>query len=121
MNKPVKNPIPDQPDSWTWPEERWRPIVEKIRAGRSLKPETWPGGATCAVALSFDSDHETQTLRWGQSSPGKLSQGEYGSRVAVPRILDLLRLYDVPATFFVPAVVAMIHPEEQRRVVARCR
>jgi len=38
----------------------------------------WPGGATCAVARSFDSDHETQTLRWGHSSPGKLSQGEYG-------------------------------------------
>ena len=117
MNKPANKPIPDQPDSWTWPEERWRPIVEKIRAGRSLKPAAWPGGASCAVALSFDSDHETQTLRWGHSSPGKLSQGEYGSRVAVPRILDILGLYDVPATFFVPAVVAMLHPDEQRRVI----
>ena len=29
---------PAQPDTWTWPEERWRPIVEKVRAGRSLKP-----------------------------------------------------------------------------------
>jgi peptidoglycan/xylan/chitin deacetylase (PgdA/CDA1 family) len=117
MNKPAANNLPDQPDAWTWPEERWRPIVEKIRAGRSLKPKSWPGGATCAVTLSFDSDHETQTLRWGQSSPGKLSQGEYGSRVGVPRILDVLDKYDVPATFFVPAVVAMLHPEEQRRVI----
>jgi peptidoglycan/xylan/chitin deacetylase (PgdA/CDA1 family) len=70
------------------------------------------------VTLSFDSDHETQTLRWGQSSPGKLSQGEYGSRVGVPRILDLLEKYDAPSTFFVPAVIAMLHPDEQRRVVA---
>lgn len=108
--------LPEQPDTWSWPEERWRPIVEKVRAGRSLKPETWPGGARCAVALSFDSDHETQTLRWGDSSPGRLSQGEYGSRVSVPRILSLLARYDIPATFFVPAVVAMLHPEEQRAV-----
>lgn len=110
------NALPDQPDSWTWPEERWRAIVEKIRAGRSLKPETWPGGARCAVALSFDSDHETQVLRWGHDSPGRLSQGEFGSRVAVPRILQLLDKYDTKATFFVPAVVAMLHPEEQRAV-----
>ncbi len=118
MNKPIENSLPDQPDAWTWPEDRWRPIVEKIRAGRTLKPKSWPGGARCAVTLSFDSDHETQTLRWGQSSPGKLSQGEYGSRVGVPRILDLLGKYDAPSTFFVPAVIAMLHPEEQRRVVA---
>jgi len=111
------NALPDQPESWTWPEDRWRPIVEKIRAGRSLKPTVWQNGARCAVALSFDSDHETQVLRWGQSSPGKLSQGEFGSRVGVPRILKLLKKYDAPSTFFVPAVVAMLHPEEQRAVI----
>ncbi|HKK37710.1 MAG TPA: polysaccharide deacetylase [Paracoccaceae bacterium] len=114
MNKP----IPEQPESWRWPEERWRGIVDKIRAGRSLKPDAWPGGAKVAVALSFDSDHETQTLRWGQSSPGKLSQGEYASRAAMPRILKILEAHGAPATFFVPAVVAMLHPDEQRRVVA---
>jgi peptidoglycan-N-acetylglucosamine deacetylase len=118
MNKPAGHAIPDQPESWRWPEERWRTIVEKIRAGRSLKPASWPGGARVAVALSFDSDHETQTLRWGHHSPGKLSQGEYGARAAMPRILDILKRNEVPATFFVPAVVAMLHPDEQRRVIA---
>ncbi len=118
MAKPGDGGMPEQADSWKWPEEKWRPIVERVRAGRSLKPDAWPGGARCAVALSFDSDHETQTLRWGQSSPGKLSQGEFGSRVGVPRILALLGKYDAKATFFVPAVVAMLHPDEQRRVVA---
>ena len=111
------DPLPAQPDTWTWPEARWRPIVEKVRAGRSLKPAAWPDGARCAVALSFDSDHETITLRNGDRSPGRLSQGEYGARVGVPRILELLRRYDVPATFFVPAVTAMLHPDEQRAVV----
>ena len=75
MSKHRGTGVPEQPEAWRWAEADWRPIVEKVRAGRSLKPASWPGGARCAVALSFDSDHETQTLRWAQSSPGKLSQG----------------------------------------------
>ncbi|MGI9334988.1 MAG: polysaccharide deacetylase family protein [Gammaproteobacteria bacterium] len=99
---------------WQWPDERWRTIVDKVRAGRSLKPQAWPGGARVAVALSFDSDHESSTLRWGQDSPGKLSQGQYGARAAMPRIRALLSRYDIKASFFVPAVVAKLHPDEQR-------
>ena len=96
---------------WQWEEPRWRSIVGKVRAGRSLKPAAWKDGARVAVALSFDSDHESLTLRSGETSPGKLSQGEYGNRAAMPRILSMLARYDVPATFFVPAVVAMLYPE----------
>lgn len=109
---------PDDTPAWAWPEERWRAAVSKIRAGRNLKPKTWKNGARCAVALSFDSDHETTTLRWGDTSPGRLSAGEYGSRVGVPRILRLLDSYDIKASFFVPAVTAMLHPDEQKRVIA---
>lgn len=108
----------ERPEPWTWPEQRVRAIVGKVRAGRSLKPPAWPGGARCAVALSFDSDHETLTLRHGIASPGKLSQGEYGSRVAVPRILELLGRHGLPATFFVPAMTATLYPNEQRRLIA---
>ncbi len=60
---------------WQWPEETWRGIVGKVRAGRSLKPKAWQDGARCAVALSFDSDHESaptgspeavnQLCQWG--------------------------------------------------------
>ncbi|HKK37588.1 MAG TPA: polysaccharide deacetylase [Paracoccaceae bacterium] len=111
-------PTPETDDlPWTWPEDRVTAAVNRIRAGRSLKPAVWPEGARCAVALSFDSDHETLTLRTGRTSPGPLSQGEYGARAAVPRILELLGRHRVPATFFVPAVTAMLHPEEQRRVI----
>jgi peptidoglycan/xylan/chitin deacetylase (PgdA/CDA1 family) len=105
-------------EPWQWPEAQWRAIVAKVRAGRSLKPKAWKGGARCAVALSFDSDHETGTLREGESSPGKLSQGQYGNRAGVPRILALLDRHAIKASFFVPAVVAMLYPDEQRRVVA---
>ncbi|MCC7049986.1 MAG: polysaccharide deacetylase [Alphaproteobacteria bacterium] len=103
---------------WQWPEARWRAIVDKVRAGRSLKPSVWKGGARCAVTLSFDSDHETGTLREGEDSPGKLSQGQYGNRAGIPRILNLLERHNLKASFFVPAVAAMLYPDEQRRVVA---
>ena len=94
----------DEP--WQWPEQRWRGVVERVRAGRSLKPETWPGGGRVAVAISFDSDHETGALSSGDLHPGRLSQGEYGSRVAAVRILELLERHRIPASFFVPAVSA---------------
>jgi len=103
---------------WQWPEATWRGIVDKVRAGRSLKPERWKNGARVAVALSFDSDHETGTLREGDTSPGKLSQGQYGNRMGVPRVLSLLERHEIRATFFVPAVIAMLYPDEQRRVIA---
>jgi len=44
--------------------------------------------------------------------------GEYGARVGVPRILKLLADTGIKASFFVPAVSALLHPDEQRRVVA---
>ncbi len=106
------------PEPWTWEESEWRQRVNQVRAGRSLRPDAWPDGARCAVALSFDSDHETNELRDGGQSIGRMSWGEYGSRVGVPHILELLKKAQVPATFFVPAVAALLHPDEQRRVVA---
>ncbi|MGW0393051.1 polysaccharide deacetylase family protein [Streptomyces sp. NPDC003042] len=99
---------------WQWDESEWRHHVERVRAGRSLRPASWPKGTRCAVALSFDSDHETIPLRDGEVMPGKLSQGEYGARVGVPRILRLLERHGVPATFFMPAVCALLRPDEAR-------
>jgi peptidoglycan/xylan/chitin deacetylase (PgdA/CDA1 family) len=101
---------------WQYPEEQWRKIVNRVRAGKPLRPQSWQGGARCAVALSFDSDHETNELREGGESIGRLSQGQYGNRQGVPRILSILG--EVRATFFVPAVTALLYPDEQKRIVA---
>lgn len=70
-----------------------------------------------AVALSFDSDHDTSELREGGRSIGRLSWGQFGNRVGVPRILSLLDKYEVPASFYVPAVTALLYPDEQRKLV----
>ncbi|MBO1073248.1 polysaccharide deacetylase family protein [Roseomonas marmotae] len=113
MNETTKHPAGEP---WTWQEPTWRDIVERARAGRSLHPRSWPGGARCAVALSFDADHETIPLRDADESPMRISQGQYGSRAAMPRIRRLLARENVRATFFYPAVSALLHPEEVRGV-----
>lgn len=101
-------------DPHEWPEDVWRTKVGAVRAGRSLLPDRWPGGARCAVALSFDSDHETNELRDGGNSVARLSWGEFGARRGIPRIRQVLDRHEVKATFFVPAVAALLHPDEQR-------
>jgi peptidoglycan/xylan/chitin deacetylase (PgdA/CDA1 family) len=103
---------------WQWPEAHWRRILNQARAGRPLRPQSWPDGARCAFALSFDSDHETNELRDGGKSIGRLSWGQYGARVGVPRIATLLARHDVRASFYVPAVTALLHPDEQRALTA---
>jgi peptidoglycan/xylan/chitin deacetylase (PgdA/CDA1 family) len=104
-------------ETWRWDEATWRGHVDRVRAGRALVPQTWPDDARVAVALSFDCDHETIPLRDGETRPGKLSQGEYGARVGSTRILELLQRHSIQASFYMPAVSAMLHPDEARRYV----
>ena len=101
------------PEPWNWSDEMVRSAVNQVRAGRDLNPPSWPGGARVAVLLSFDVDNETtQGLRTGTVSIGPLSQGQYGARVGLPRVLGLLEEEDVPATFFFPAWTLKLAPEQ---------
>ena len=68
------------------------------------------------MALSFDADHETIPLRDADESPMRISQGQYGNRQGVPRIRALLARHGIRASFFYPAVSALLHPEEVRAV-----
>lgn len=101
----------DDTPSWEWTDEQIEAAVNKVRAGRDLNPESWPGGARVAVLLSFDVDNETIWLRNNDTNVGGLSQGEYGSRVALGRILKLLDANEIPASFFGPAVSFSLAPQ----------
>ncbi|MEM0934435.1 MAG: polysaccharide deacetylase [Pseudomonadota bacterium] len=105
---------PDRP--WDIPEAEWRARVERVRAGRELTPKSWPDGACCALALSFDCDHETFELGTGRAAIGRLAWGEYGRRRGVPRILDVLARHGAKASFFVPAVAGLIDPSHVRGI-----
>lgn len=101
----------DDTPSWEWTDEQIEAAVNKVRAGRDLNPASWPGGARVAVLLSFDVDNETIWLRNNDTNVGGLSQGEYGSRVALGRILKLLDENEIPASFFGPAVSFSLAPQ----------
>ncbi len=111
----------DETPPWRWSDEQIEAAVNKVRAGRDLNPTSWPGGARVAVLLSFDVDNETIWLRNGDTSVGGLSQGEYGSRVALGRILELLDEHDIPASFFGPAVSFSLAPRMIERIQASGR
>jgi peptidoglycan-N-acetylglucosamine deacetylase len=101
----------DPPPVWKWDTAKIEAAVNHVRAGRDLTPKKWPGGARVAVALSFDMDAETGFLRSGQMSAQPLSRGEYGPRVAVPRLLQLFSRQNIPVTFFIPAISGQLHPD----------
>jgi len=64
------------------------------------------------VCLSFDFDAMSVWLAYDRVTPAMLNRGEYGARVGVPRILDLLRSHGIPGTFFVPGHTVESFPEE---------
>jgi peptidoglycan/xylan/chitin deacetylase (PgdA/CDA1 family) len=69
------------------------------------------------VALTFDSDAISDGIRRGDS-PVKLSHGEFGPRVAVPRILELLERERIPTTWFVPGHTLVTFPDNTDAILA---
>ena len=89
-----------------------RAIANRVRAGRSLQPDSWPNGARVAVMLSFDVDNDTIAIaRSAEPSIGAMSRGEYGARVGLRRVVDLLDRHEIPASFFIPAVSLVLRPD----------
>ena len=100
-------------------EEQIRQGVSLVRAGQKLTPKAWPNGARVAVCLSFDVDNE---LLWRRTPlPVPLSQGEYGATTGLPRVLDLLDRQSVPASFYIPAMSAALHPQMIQDILKRKR
>jgi peptidoglycan/xylan/chitin deacetylase (PgdA/CDA1 family) len=80
-----------------------------------------PDGKRCAVALTFDMDGQTAFMG-GRSKTDDLclvARGEFGPRVGARRIIDLLERYHIPATWFVPGVIAETYPELVRNIHQR--
>jgi len=104
-----------------WTTEQLEKAAHHVRAGRRLTPKAWPNGARVAVCLSFDPDNLTIPLNAGINAPLTMSEGEYGAFSGVPRILRFLDAYNLPATFYVPAVSALLHPDMMKAINASGR
>lgn len=100
----------------------------------------WPKPYRCAVCITVDVDLEyawskdaqmfesnwrgRSLMRWGLrhvlgASLTTQSQGEFGRRVGLNRILALLDRYNIKGTFFVPGVHAETFPAMVRGLVER--
>ena len=92
-----------------------------VSAGKRLSPKSWPTGARVAVGLSFDVDNATADLAMGNLISESISRGEYGAVDGLPRILRLLDKYQIPASFFIPAVSHLLHPQMIPSILASGR
>lgn len=83
----------------------------------------WPNERLCAVTLTFDMDGETVPYVVDRvNAPRRMalmSEFSYGPRVAMPHILDLLDLYEIKASFFIPGRTIELHPDVVQEIVAR--
>jgi peptidoglycan/xylan/chitin deacetylase (PgdA/CDA1 family) len=71
-----------------------------------------------AVCVTFDFDGFAIWLG-GSPSATDLSRAEFGARVGVPRLLDLLAREEIHATFFTPGHTVESFPDECREIVAQ--
>lgn len=88
-----------------------RRAAAEVRAGRPLA-RPWPNNAKVAVCLSFDIDNESPLMARDLAPlPSPMSETEYGAKEGMPRILAMLDREKLPASFYIPAVSAMLAPE----------
>ena len=69
------------------------------------------------ICITFDFDTMSGLMARGLTTPTPVSRGEFGA-AAVPRILALLRKYDVRATWFVPGFTLETYPAQCETVLA---
>jgi peptidoglycan/xylan/chitin deacetylase (PgdA/CDA1 family) len=106
----AQEPRPDPLPGTKLSVEQLKAQMFHVSAGRRLKGP-WPNNAKIAVGLSFDVDNATATLSTGNLDYEILSRGEYGAVDGLPRILRILDRQQVPASFFIPAASAVLHPK----------
>lgn len=73
--------------------------------------------ARLTIALTFDHDAISDSVRRGDP-PVKFSHGEFGPRVGVPRILDLLAGHRISSTWFVPGHTLVTFPDSIDAILA---
>lgn len=82
----------------------------------------WPDNKRIAVMLAFDIDAETMWTTRGDGNEDhitNLSRGTYGPKQGIPRILDMLDVHQVKATFFIPGVIAEKYPLVVQEIARR--
>lgn len=89
---------------------------DETKVDTTMDPKSlmqWPAGKKCGVMVTFDFDAES--MWWSEDAtaskkPSILSQGGYGPRRGLGKVLEVLSDFDVPASFYTPGTTAENHP-----------
>ena len=81
----------------------------------------WPGGAKCAVAITFDMDADS-FLHHGRPNDSfrrvaVTSELRFGPLEGIPRILELFKKYKLSQSFFIPAWCIEQYPQAVESIV----
>lgn len=68
------------------------------------------------VCLTIDEDGDTAFKEAGYTGLAPLSRAEYGTKVGLKRILDLLKKHELPATCFIPGEVVDRYSDQCKMV-----
>ena len=82
----------------------------------------WPGLTQCTVNLGFDIDAQSNWIGRNpafRDRPVVMTAADYGPKVGVPRILNLMDEYRLKASFFIPGFTADQYPDLVREIIAR--
>ena len=72
--------------------------------------------ARSIVCLTFDFDAISGWIARGLTTPGPISRGEFGPRVGVPRLLELLARFEIRSSWFIPGHTLETFPEPCARI-----
>jgi peptidoglycan-N-acetylglucosamine deacetylase len=70
------------------------------------------------VCLTFDFDAISGFIARGLTTPSWISRGEFGPRVGVPRLLEMLKRHDIRSTWFIPGHTIETYPRACEQVCA---
>lgn len=95
--------------------------LDGIQNGPGIR---WPGGKRIAVMLSFDFDAEFLRISRAKRKDKEIgftdySRGQYGPHTGIYRCLNMLDLYQIRGTFFVPGIVAETYPDQVEEIHRR--
>ena len=87
---------------------------------RTMERVEWPEGVKCPVCISFDFDAQIGIMSYSYGDRlCQITEGEFGPRVGIWRILDMLDKHEIKATFFVPGWTAETYPESVNEIDQR--
>lgn len=72
----------------------------------------------CAVGIHCDAVAGWLGSYGGENSPCDISRGVFGAELGMPRLLELLRRFDMRATWFIPGHTIESFPKQTEAVVA---